>query len=873
MTLRTYRLLLCTFLFWACALPSFATHIVGGNLNLKHLNGNRYELSLIIYFDEINGNHQAIDRIVPISAFTKNHNWVETFELSLSSQTPVNYKYPECSIPEIVTTKIVYKNTITLSPTIYTDLNGYYFSFERCCRNATIVNIIEPEFNGQTFYLEFPAVNQNRTSFINSSPNFKEVENNYACVGQPFSFDFGAIDSDEDQLKYSLSVPLEGNSSPLNPLPAPQSGPYPEVTFTNGHSLAELIKGQPALSINDDTGMLSVTPSEEGLFVFAVKCEEFRDGEKIGEVRRDFQILVNECQEATPPIIESLQSNSQLWERTSEGIEIDNTENLECFSVNVLDVDSDNISLRIKESRGIDLNKISVLNFNQRVNELGYATFDVCLDGCISQNANEVAFLIEVWDESCSQPLRDEVWVNLKEQNPNNSPTIETDIILQEEKYILKALVNHESSFSLEINDLDRDSIAFAWNTSADTLNILGISPSEAFGRGLLTQTFTINPNCELFASDEFEHIFELEGIAKDIAECGVISETKINIEIHLIRPENSPMKLSSDLEYDENLDCYLLEVGSNQLKTISILGEDQDPYAISISAHQQNFSFETSGSLLGEVKGTPNQSLQLNVVGDCSILNSEDGFAPKSYFIKVKGEEYDDCGKRGETELKIKVTVIHNPTENTAPKMTLRGANTTDSLYYQKSMFIGGLADFSLQFIDQENDMLNLTIKSSDGNILSQLNLNDQIVSETTPFDFSIDALCELIPDGQTENKILLTFEIEELKNCNTALTHTIELELLISDYLSLEKPFPNAFSPNGDGKGDHFYLHHVLPTDNCQSYFEEIQIVNRWGESVYSSTDREFKWAAEEISSGTYFYIVKFSNKNFKGSVQVFK
>ena len=39
-------------------------------------------------------------------------------------------------------------------------------------------------------------------------------------------------------------------------------------------------------------GFLTITPRDVGLYVFAVRCEEFRDGIKIGEVRRDFQMLV-----------------------------------------------------------------------------------------------------------------------------------------------------------------------------------------------------------------------------------------------------------------------------------------------------------------------------------------------------------------------------------------------------------------------------------------------------------------------------------------------------------------------------------------------------------------------------------------------------
>ena len=59
----------------------------------------------------------------------------------------------------------------------------------------------------------------------------------------------------------------------------------------------------PDLKISPD-GFLTATPSQQGLYVFAVKCDEYRNGEKIGEVRRDFQMLVVDvCPRAEAPQI------------------------------------------------------------------------------------------------------------------------------------------------------------------------------------------------------------------------------------------------------------------------------------------------------------------------------------------------------------------------------------------------------------------------------------------------------------------------------------------------------------------------------------------------------------------------------------------
>jgi hypothetical protein len=45
----------------------------------------------------------------------------------------------------------------------------------------------------------------------------------------------------------------------------------------------------------------------------------------------------------------------------------------------------------------------------------------------------------------------------------------------------------------------------------------------------------------------------------------------------------------------------------------------------------------------------------------------------------------------------------------------------------------------------------------------------------------------------------------------------------------------------------------------------------MNRWGRVVYESDNREFRWYAEGEPSGVYFYLLKFTNREFKGVVSV--
>ena len=145
---------------------------------------------------------------------------------------------------------------------------------------------------GQTFYIEFPPIGKNGEEFRNSSPQLFPPLSDYACVDRFYYVDFRGTDPDGDSLVYSLNTPF--NSSEYVPLPDPTPAPHPTVNWSPGISDSYQIPGNPTLQINSE-GFLTVTPSEEGLFVFSVKCEEFRDGIKIGEVVRDFQLFVIDC--------------------------------------------------------------------------------------------------------------------------------------------------------------------------------------------------------------------------------------------------------------------------------------------------------------------------------------------------------------------------------------------------------------------------------------------------------------------------------------------------------------------------------------------------------------------------------------------------
>lgn len=67
----------------------------------------------------------------------------------------------------------------------------------------------------------------------------------------------------------------------------------------------------------------------------------------------------------------------------------------------------------------------------------------------------------------------------------------------------------------------------------------------------------------------------------------------------------------------------------------------------------------------------------------------------------------------------------------------------------------------------------------------------------------------------------------------------------------------YPNIITPNQDGYNDAFRLPSALaPVSNYH-----LQIFNRWGRCVYTSTDATQGWAAPGCAAGLYYYLLEYT------------
>ncbi len=265
-----------------------ATHIVGGEIYYQYVSNNDYIITLKIYRDC--NSATGFDDPAYISIFDGNNNYLQTLSLSTPTITTVlpDVDNPCLTVPAgICVEEADYTTTVNLPPI----LGGYTLTYQRCCRNSSIDNIVDPSSIGSTYTIQIPDTSVAKT---NSSPYYFDFPPIVICNNEPLSFDHSAIDPDGDSLVYSLCDPYTFDGSQTQPFQA-DPPPYNYVTFIFPYSGSFPLSSSPVLSINSQTGLLTGTPNYVGQFVVGICVSEYRNGQLLSTNKRDFQFNVTNC--------------------------------------------------------------------------------------------------------------------------------------------------------------------------------------------------------------------------------------------------------------------------------------------------------------------------------------------------------------------------------------------------------------------------------------------------------------------------------------------------------------------------------------------------------------------------------------------------
>ena len=278
-----------------------ATHIVGGEIAYECLGNNEFRITLDLYRDCILG-EADFDDPATISVFDASGNLINTLLPAFTGADilPVVINNPCLQAPPNVCVDHTQYSMVVELPFIN---GGYQMAYQRCCRNASIVNLNNPGDVGSTYYLRIPEIALNS---CNSSPRFNQFPPVALCIGDTLALDQSAIDLDGDQLVYSLCDPFHGASAAI-PAPDPDDPPpYQIVDWAAGYGAFNPMDASPQLSIDPVTGLMTGVPTQVGQYVVGVCVEEYRDGVLLGVNKRDFQFNVVNCGSFVDAVIADL---------------------------------------------------------------------------------------------------------------------------------------------------------------------------------------------------------------------------------------------------------------------------------------------------------------------------------------------------------------------------------------------------------------------------------------------------------------------------------------------------------------------------------------------------------------------------------------
>jgi gliding motility-associated-like protein len=314
LTMKKFKLLLVTGSLIVAGLfagSASASHTAGMELFYRHISGKTYEFTLT-FFRNCSGFTATAPTSFQIGAKSAslgiNMNNALTVNLVPPTGTQPANLY-NCTQSSLCYEEYVYRGTLNLSTLSATpQARDWIFFTSLCCRPGGAAAPDNIQAGSQ--YIEcgmnnfdFPDGN-NSAFFHNSKPNFPGFLNDYVinylmrtmCVGNYYTFDQSVREYDGDQIRYEFNTPKD-------------VGGVPE-TYINGYTFGNPFPHAPVPGLTiDSNGIIEVIPTlppvGHDVFVIGIRAREFRTinvviggvltsvSKEIGFVTRDMTLFID----------------------------------------------------------------------------------------------------------------------------------------------------------------------------------------------------------------------------------------------------------------------------------------------------------------------------------------------------------------------------------------------------------------------------------------------------------------------------------------------------------------------------------------------------------------------------------------------------
>lgn len=872
-----------------------ATHLVGGAFTVRHLGGTSYEIVLRVIRDCENGSPGAyFDIPLSVGLFEKGSN-IRKQVINLDFIDDDTLSFTGFNCPNIVTgcTHIgTYRKVVNLPDLNYGSSGGYYLSWERCCRNGIINNIQRPGDAAMALYAEIPP-----PRFVkNSTPYYTNNPRTLMCVNNLFKYNMDFVDDDNDNLKYTLITPVNGNldRQTVDNKGNPSSGPYSSVNWGPGYSSSNAINGQLPLKIDPNTGEITCIPSSPGIYVACILVEEFRFGIKIGEVRLELQFTVTICPN-NPPVSSVIQINNIPLLTDTIEIEVGNPT---CLTISSVDPEKDSIYLRIS-SPIMDSNFTELPTFDTLTKGIGLVSTPFCLKPSCEHLRLQRPFPVTIiaTDNACpiNQQSQKIFWVRVIESGvpvltlfDDNNNLVNGDT--------LKTEVDKQLCVNIRAVDV-RDPVYLKVRSSVDGLNFTRLPSFDtlSLGQKQAETRFCLTPGCDYQKLDKPFLVW---------AETGdqLCPDSKVVSDSFWLRITPRPLVPSTDLlcmTLANNQETYIYWGDSSQRNDPNFLYyvlfrsiNGMAPQAIDTirSKNQRyfhdkntpdyaniNYRYFMVGYNQCGIPGASSDSLgtfeQLKYIPDLQLLNTvsvenkksirinwepskENDFAKYYLYKSKKGgsfdliktfeEQLDNTWLDEDVEVNRFSYCYHLVMQDTCDNLGPMGRiSCTVLLNGEAKLFRNDLAwsDYvgwtegveRYEILREDPATSQTAIGSNAGNQY----IDDKLNLEEGLFHYTIRAL-----EKTDANSPFWSF------------SNTISL---------IQEPglfVPNAFTANGDALNDNFAWVPVFIKDF------HIEIYSRWGELLFETDDKRSHWDGKihgtPAATDIYFYKVRFTGYN---------
>jgi len=279
---------------------------MGGEITWTCLPNGQFQFTVKIYLD-CNGNVNIdVSNGIEVNNYPVVGSPSLNLPLTIVSQRDISNGCYYCDNPGgnpgVVKEYIFKTNPVTLSGT--PPAQGWIISFDGCCRNAAVTNIINAGNEGFALRAKMFSYNGNNTGYCyDSSPEFAEKPAMISCAANATTYNQYAFDKELDSLSYSWAGALDdffGAWTNTNP---------PPLNYVTGYSPTSPLPGtvqnpsnQPA-NINPATGAVSFLSYTTGNFATVIKVEAWKCNTLVAEIYREMVMSIIPCTTTPTPVV------------------------------------------------------------------------------------------------------------------------------------------------------------------------------------------------------------------------------------------------------------------------------------------------------------------------------------------------------------------------------------------------------------------------------------------------------------------------------------------------------------------------------------------------------------------------------------------